>query len=104
MYQLYGSVSIRFTVRNADGSIKMESGRKVYDSNQTNFVRPSVIGNAVRDNEYNRSKTFKDIFQGQWDAQITPIEGLVLDANLNVFVDNMRWNVCHKPVRCQLKY
>lgn len=70
----------------------MESGRKVYDSNQTNFVRPSVIGNAVRDNEYNRSKTFKDIFQGQWDAQITPIEGLVLDANLNVFVDNMRWN------------
>lgn len=79
-------------VRNADGSIKMESGRKVYDSNQTNFVRPSVIGNAVRDNEYNRSKTFKDIFQGQWDAQITPIEGLVLDANLNVFVDNMRWN------------
>lgn len=79
-------------VRNADGSIKMESGRKVYDSNQTNFVRPSVIGNAVRDNEYNRSKTFKDIFQGQWDALITPIEGLVLDANLNVFVDNMRWN------------
>lgn len=79
-------------VRNADGSIKMESGRKVYDSNQTNFVRPSVIGNAVRDNEYNRSQTFKDIFQGQWDAQITPIEGLVLDANLNVFVDNMRWN------------
>ena len=79
-------------VRNADGSIKMESGRKVYDSNQTNFVRPAIVGNAVRDNEYNRSQTFNDIFQGQWDAQITPIEGLVLDANLNVFSNNTRWN------------
>ena len=79
-------------VRNADGSIKTESGRKVYDSNQTNFVRPAVVGNAVRDNEYNRSQTYNDIFQGQWDAQITPIDGLVLDANLNVFSNNNRWN------------
>ena len=79
-------------VRNADGSIKMESGRKVYDSNQTNFVRPSIIGNAVRDNEYNRSQTYNDIFQGQWDVQLTPIDGLILDANLNVFSNNNRWN------------
>lgn len=79
-------------VRNADGSIKTEGGRVVYDANQTGFQRPAISGNAVRDNEYNRSHSYRDILQGQWDVQITPIEGLVLDANLNAFSSNTRVN------------
>ena len=79
-------------VRNADGSIKTEGGRVIYDANQTNFLRPALTGNAVRDNEYNTSHVYRDLFQGQWDVQITPIEGLILDANLNAFSSNTRSN------------
>ena len=79
-------------VRNADGNIKTENGRVIYDGNQTNFQRPALTGNAVRDNEYNTSHTYRDLFQGQWDVQITPIDGLILDANLNAFSSNTRSN------------
>lgn len=79
-------------VRNADGSIKMESGRRIYDSNQTNFNRPSITGNAVRDNEYNRQHSFRDNFSGQWAAIVTPIEGLDLEANLSATSMNERFN------------
>ena len=79
-------------VRNADGSIKTESGRTIYDSNQTNFTRPSINGNAVRDNEYNRRQTFRDNFSGQWGAIVTPIEGLDLEANLSASAMNERYN------------
>ena len=57
-------------VRNADGSIKTEGGRVIYDANQTGFQRPAITGNAVRDNEYNSSHSYRDILQGQWDAGI----------------------------------
>ncbi len=70
-------------VRDADGNIMMENGRKVYDSNQTNFVRPTIVGNAVRDNEYNRYKGTNETFSGKWAATITPIEGLILQATLS---------------------
>lgn len=79
-------------VRNADGSIMKQNGRTVYDSNQTNFTRPSIVGNAVRDNEYNGNQDFRDVFQGQWDALLTPIDGLSLDANLAVSSSNTRHN------------
>jgi len=82
-------------VRNADGTIKVEDGRLVYDSNQTSFKRPNVVGNAVRDNEYNNKKTYRDIFSGKWSAVITPIEGLSLSANLGAMVDNQRYNALY---------
>ncbi|MBM6865608.1 SusC/RagA family TonB-linked outer membrane protein [Bacteroides caecigallinarum] len=79
-------------VRNADGSIKTEGGRTVYDSNQTNFVRPSIVGNAVRDNEYDSRQTYRDVFNGTWSAVITPIEGLNLTATLSAMSYNTRSN------------
>lgn len=79
-------------VRNADGSIKTEGGRVIYDRNQTNQTRPTLVGNAVGDNEYNSTHTYRDVFQGLWDVQITPIDGLTLDANLNAFSSNQRYN------------
>lgn len=82
-------------VRNADGSIKTENGRIVYDANQTNQVRPSVVGNAVRDNEFNEAKTFRDVFTGKWGLILTPVKGLTLTANLGVNVDNMRYNALY---------
>lgn len=82
-------------VRNADGTIKTDNGRIVYDSNQTNQSRPSVVGNAVRDNEYNDTKTYRDVFTGKWTATITPVKGLSLTANLGANVDNLRYNALY---------
>lgn len=79
-------------VRNANGSIKTQDGRKVYDSNQTNFKRPNIVGNAIRDNEVNRYKSYYDNFDGKFSAVITPIEGLTLSANLAVSSRNSREN------------
>lgn len=79
-------------VRNADGTIMTDNGRTVYDSNQTNFTRPSIVGNAVRDNEYCSDKYYQDVFQGQWNVNITPIDGLSLDANLAAYSSNIRNN------------
>ena len=36
-------------VRDAQGNIMRENGRIIYDANQTNFTRPNIVGNAVRD-------------------------------------------------------
>lgn len=79
-------------VRDANGNIMKENGRTIYDANQTGFQRPGIIGNAVRDNEYNRFKSYGDVFTGQWGAIITPIEGLRLTANLAASVINTRNN------------
>ena len=78
-------------VRDASGNIMTESGRTVYDANQTNFRRPSFMGNAVRDNDFNDYEYFGDIFFGQWGAVITPIEGLNLTANLSANSLNYRY-------------
>ena len=81
-------------VRNADGTIKTDNGRIIYDSNQTNQKRPSVVGNAVRDNEYNQNKIYQDVFTGQWAAVLTPIDGLNLTANFSVSnITNRRSNL-----------
>ena len=77
-------------VRNADGSIKMDNGRIVYDSNNTNFIRPSVVGNAIRDNEYDVTVYYSDVFIGKAGAIFTPVRGLTLTANLNLTSDNTR--------------
>ena len=82
-------------VRNADGQIMMENGMKVYDSNQTNFIRPAFVGNAVRDNEVNRRKTYTDFITGKWGAVLTPVEGLSLTANIGLTNDNSRYNALY---------
>lgn len=82
-------------VRNADGKIMRENGMPVYDANQTNFVRPSFVGNAVRDNEVNRRKNYADVFIGKWGVIATPIEGLSLTANIGLTNDNSRYNALY---------
>ena len=79
-------------VRDAQGNIMTEAGRTVYDSNNTNFKRANFVGNAIRDNEVNRYKTYYDNFDGKFSAVITPIEGLTLSANLAVSARNAREN------------
>ena len=73
--------------RNADGSIKTENGRKMYTTNNGSFV-----GNAVRDNHFDRDHTYQDVFTGQWSAIVTPVEGLNLTANLSATSINSRRN------------
>ena len=82
-------------VRDASGEIMMENGMKVYDSNQTNFIRPAFVGNAVRDNEVNRKKTYTDFITGKWGIVLTPVEGLSLTANVGVTNDNSRYNALY---------
>ncbi len=84
-------------VRNPDGTIKTENGRVIYDSNQTNFTRAAIVGNAVRDNAYDRRKRFADMFSGKWSAVITPIEGLNLTATLSANSYNSRYNILYSP-------
>ena len=79
-------------VRDAQGNIMYENGMKLYDSNQTNMKRPDVVGNAIRDNELNKTKTYRDLFNGKFSAIFTPIEGLTLSANLSVYAGNLRTN------------
>ena len=73
--------------RNADGSIKTDDGRTQYTSNNGSFV-----GNAVRDNHFDRDQIYQDIFTGQWTAVVTPIEGLNLTASLSASSRNNREN------------
>jgi len=72
--------------------IQVDNGITIYDSNQTNQARPSIVGNAVRDNEYDRRRGYGDIFNGQWQATITPIEGLDIWAQLAATSINSRTN------------
>lgn len=82
-------------VRDASGQIMMENGMKVYDSNQTNFIRPAFVGNAVRDNEVNRKKTYTDFITGKWGVTLTPVQGLSLSANIGLTNDNSRYNALY---------
>lgn len=82
-------------VRDASGQIMTENGMKIYDSNQTNFIRPAFVGNAVRDNEVNRKKTYTDFITGKWGVTLTPVQGLSLSANIGVTNDNSRYNALY---------
>lgn len=82
-------------VRNPDGSIKINAttGHKTYDAGSTtNFSRPSFTGNAARDIELNQYHTYTDAFSGKWYANITPLEGLTLTANIATTLENTRSN------------
>ena len=82
-------------VRNADGSIQINptTGYRVYDAGSTtNFSRPTFTGNAARDIELNQYHTYTDAFSGKWYANITPLEGLTLTANIATTLENTRSN------------
>lgn len=77
-------------VRDAEGNIMKKDGRIVYDSNNTNFKRASIVGNAVRDNEYNDYNVYADVVNAKWGAIFNPIAGLTLSASLGITSDNTR--------------
>ena len=79
-------------VRDASGKIMTENGRTVYDSNNTNFIRPNFVGNAVRDNEVDRNQIYSDNLNGKFGAIFTPIKGLSITANVGFLADNTRAN------------
>ena len=78
--------------------ILKEDGRTVYDaSTTTNFHRPSLLGNAVRDAEYDNRKTYSDALVGQWGVVATPLPGLRLSANVSVVDRNSRRSSLYSP-------
>ena len=80
-------------LRNQDGSIMTENGRTKYmTNNNSNQTRPGFINNAARDNEFNQTKGYGDIFTGQWAAVVTPVTGLNLTAQLSTTNINSRYN------------
>ena len=88
-------------VRDASGQIMTEDGRTVYDSNQTGFIRPAFVGNAVRDNEVNQKQTYADVITGKWGAVITPFAGLTLTANVGLTNENSRYNALYSQFGSQ---
>ena len=69
-----------------------ESGRQIYDSNNTNFKRPGFVGNAIRDLYNDVRKGYADVLVGKWGLVLTPVKGLTLSANIGLTADNTRWN------------
>ena len=82
-------------VRDADGNIMYENGMKVYDANQTNFIRPNIVGNAVRDNEVNSRKNYSDMISGKFGLVVTPLEGLNITGNVGLMNENSRYNALY---------
>ena len=79
-------------VRDAEGNIMYENGMKVYDANQTNFIRPNIVGNAVRDNEVNRKRNYSDMISGKFGLIVTPVKGLSVTGNVGLMNENSRYN------------
>lgn len=72
--------------------IVTENGRILYDSNNTNQVRASTVGNAIRDNENDAACNIADVLTGKWGVILTPFKGLSLTANVSITDDNTRYN------------
>lgn len=70
--------------------MKNQIGGNLYDSNNTNFIRPNFVGNAIRDNLYDSEKWLRDVLNGKVGAVITPIDGLSLSANVSFYSSNTR--------------
>ena len=59
-----------------------DNGRIRYDSNNTNQTRPALVGNAIRDNEFDYSQQFVDVVNGKFGTVLTPLPHLTLTANV----------------------
>ena len=77
--------------------IVVENGMKKYDANNTNFSRPSIVGNAVRDNEIDLNQYYSDVLTGKWGVVVSPVKGLDLSANIGVMSNNSRYNGYSSP-------
>ncbi|MBR2857582.1 MAG: SusC/RagA family TonB-linked outer membrane protein, partial [Bacteroidales bacterium] len=88
-------------VRDASGNIMKEDGRIVYDSNQTGFMRPAFVGNAVRDNAVNRKQTYADVVTGKIGVVLTPVKGLSVTANVGLTNENSRYNALYSQFGSQ---
>ena len=88
-------------VRDASGQIMTEDGRTVYDANQTGFIRPAFVGNAVRDNDVNQKQTYADVITGKWGAILTPVKGLSFTANIGLTNENSRYNALYSQFGSQ---
>ena len=88
IYPLY----VRKLDENGKPYIVTESGRILYDSNNTNQKRPSIVGNAIRDNEYDDTKQYADVLTGKFGVVLTPVKGLSLNANVGFTSDNTRYS------------
>ena len=82
-------------VRDAEGNIMYSNGMKVYDANQTNFIRPNIVGNAVRDNELNKKQNYTDMISGKFGLIITPIKGLTINGNVGLMNEISRYNALY---------
>ena len=89
IYPLY----VRKLDENGNPYILTDSGRIVYDNNtNTNQTRAWSVGNAVRDNEFDRNQSYADVVNGKFGVTLTPLKGLSLTANIGFTVDNTRSN------------
>ena len=81
-------------VRDAEGNIMTNQGRKVYDygdGQSTAFSRSFMsISNPAGQLAYDKSEYLMDIINTSWYAEVTPIEGLVLSAKYGLNIDNTR--------------
>ncbi|MCQ2255114.1 MAG: TonB-dependent receptor [Bacteroidaceae bacterium] len=84
-------------VRDTDGNIMQKNGLNVYDRNQTNQKRPSIVGNALGDNEIDLKNTARDYILGKWQADIMPFKGMTLSAALTAQNLNSRYNALYSP-------
>ena len=82
-------------VRDAEGNIMYANGYPVYDANQTNFIRPNIVGNAVRDNAIDDKTNYADVITGKVGMVLTPVKGLNLSANVGLMNDNTRYNALY---------
>ena len=88
IYPLY----VRKQDENGNPYIVTDQGRTLYDSNNTNQKRPSIVGNAVRDNEYDDTKSYADVLTGKFGVNLTPFKGFTFNANVGFTADNTRYS------------
>lgn len=83
-------------VRNSDGTIMYNNGRKVYDYGDGKSTKNSrsfmSIANPAGDLTYNKEEYLMDIMNMNWFAEATPMKGLTLTARFGLDIDNTRYN------------
>lgn len=90
-----------FYVRNADGTIAQTHGQPVYDygdGSYTPYTRNWMTISNPGGDLVNRDEAYKmDIFNAQWFATVTPVQGLDITARLGLHIDNTRYDYASSP-------
>ena len=85
-------------IRDKDGKIKTDAntGLPVYDYGDGKYSAGTrnwmSMSNPMSDLLYNDEEYLKDIFNGKWFAEITPVKGLKLTASIGTHIDNTRYH------------